>query len=108
MRTMILSALLLAGALVAPAQAAPTCLIEVNGKRLFDGSCDAFRLDNGGVFMGDRKSVSALVRPRLGSSDDAIGAYKVNGMVHDLDYLKRDGPSCWRGSGARFCAWGAR
>jgi|SRR3954469_15270021 len=108
MRTLLLATLLMAGAISAPAIAAPTCLIEVNGKRLLNGSCDASRLENGGVVMGDYKSVSALVRPRLGDSDNAIGAYKVDGMVRDLGHLRRDGTSCWRGDGVRLCAWGAR
>src|SRR4051812_39590560 len=99
MKAIAISSILLAGAISAPAHAAPTCLIEIDGKRLFDGSCDALRLDNGGVFMGDRKSVSALIRPRLGNGDDAVGAYKADGLVHDLEYLRRDGVSCWRGSG---------
>jgi len=108
MRAVVLSSLILAGALGAPAHAAPTCLIEVAGKRLLSGSCEATRLENGGVVLGDYKAVSALVRPRLGDSDNGIGAYKADGIVHELDHLRRDGVSCWRGSGVKICAWGAR
>ena len=105
----VLSVILVTGAMIAPALAAPTCLIEVNGKRLLYGSCDASRLENGGVFLGgNHATVSALVRPRLGDSDNAVGAYKADGMIHDIDNLRRDGMSCWRGSGVRLCAWGAK
>ena len=108
MKTIILSTIIVAGALIAPTNASPTCIIEVAGKRLLSGSCAATKLENGGVALGDYKAVSALVRPRVGDSDYAFGAYKVDGMVHDIDQLRRDGMSCWRGSGVRICAWGAR
>jgi hypothetical protein len=107
MRTIVLSAIV-AGALIVPAHAGPTCVLEVDGQRLLDGSCDASKMDGDRLVVGDHNGIGALVRPSLGDSDHAAGAYKAEGQLHDLGPLERDGVSCWRNARVRLCAWGAR
>lgn len=91
------------------AHAAPTCLLEVNGRRVLDGSCNATRFGNGKIVIGDPRGTGAFVRPDFADSDRATGAYKSDGgRTRGLGELSRDGMSCWRGRGVRLCAWGAQ
>src|SRR4051794_19772264 len=98
MKTLFATMVVGAGAIDAPAHAAPTCLLEVDGQRYLDGACDAARHADGVLVMGNRRSVSPLVRPRLGDSDHGVGAWKSNGQLQHFGPLERDGPSCWRGA----------
>src|SRR4051812_24155516 len=101
--------IIMAGALAAPARAGSTCLVEIDGRRHVDGSCEAFRDPEGRLLLGDGR-VAALVRPHLGDSDNASGAWqgRSEGRARDLGLLERDGVFCWRNARARVCAWGQR
>src|SRR3954453_17264732 len=94
---------LLAGAINAPAHAAPTCLIEVDGHRHLDGSCKAIKDADGRLVLGGTGGTSAVVRPHLGDSNRALGVWQNGplGRVERLGSLERDGEFCWRGAGVR-------
>src|SRR3954471_20427807 len=96
-RTLMIAALILAGALVAPAMASSTCLVEIDGRRHVDGSCEAIKDSEGHLLLGDGR-VAALIRPHLGDSDNASGAWRDHhgGRAEDLGPLRRDGVFCWR------------
>src|SRR5690349_12686677 len=104
MRAIILSTFLVAGAISAPALAAPTCLVEI------DGSCQAARDPDGRLVLGSQGGASAVVRPRLGDGDRAREPWQEGptARIESLGPLDRDGTSCWRNSRARVCAWGTR
>src|SRR3954470_21757680 len=110
MRTAIFATIMVAGALIAPALAAPTCLLEVDGHRYLDGSCKAVRDADGRLVLGGMGGTSAVVRPYLGDSNRALGSWQDGplGCVERLGSLEGDGVSCWRNARARVCAWGGR
>ena len=108
MRALTLSLLILVGALGAPAHAGSTCLIEIDGRRLLDGSCQVAKDHNGRLVLGGQGGAGAVVRPHLGDSNRARGVWQDGplGRVERFGSLERDGDFCWRGAGARICAWG--
>src|SRR4051794_27936054 len=106
MRVLILSTFLaMAGAFSAPAIAAPTCLLEIDGRRHIDGNCQAVTDRDGRLVLGDNGGAAAVIRPGLGDSDRAGGAWQggSTGRIESLGPLQRDGVSCWRGTGVRVC-----
>jgi len=66
----LLFSVLMAGAPIAPAYGASTCLLEVAGQRYMDGPCDAFRTSDGHLIIsvGSGSSISywAMYGPASG------------------------------------------
>src|SRR4051794_26743378 len=89
MRAIIISMILLAGAISAPAHAAPTCLLEVEGQRYLDGSCEshsdesrlAIRNPGGGQ---PHLSASTISTPTA-ASRCGMGLWEMGGQESLLD-----------------------
>ena len=110
-RPALLSVVVLAGALAAPATAAPTCLLEVDSKRYLDGLCTVTEAGSGSwLIVRDRLSGQAAtvkVNPILGGRGDAVwtGPSGDGRLSEALGSVRREG-SCWVNARARICAWG--
>jgi hypothetical protein len=110
MRTpLLLSVAIVAGALTAPAIAAPTCLLEVDGRRYIDGSCHVTEVPRGFLIAGPSRHI-AVLRPDPINSSRATAAW--DGNFHNgpaqavpLGDVRRDGISCWRNVHTRICVW---
>jgi hypothetical protein len=91
----LVSTIIVAGALSAPALASPTCLLEVEGQRYLDGTCKATKDHDGRLVIGGMGGTSAVVRPHLGDSNRARGVWQDGplGRVERLGLLEHDGTS---------------
>jgi hypothetical protein len=102
---------LAAGAIGAPATAAPTCLLEVDSKRYLDGLCTVTEDGSGSwLIVRDRLSGQAAtvkVNPILSGRGDAVwaGPSGDGRLSEALGSVRREG-SCWVNTRARICAWG--
>ena len=104
---------IVAGAIAAPATAAPTCLLEVDSKRYLDGLCTVTEDGAGSwLIVRDRLSGQAAtvkVNPILSGRGDAAwtGPFGDGRLSEALGPVRREG-SCWVNTRARICAWGYR
>ena len=96
-------------ALSLPAHAAPTCLLEVDGRRYIDGDCHVTEVPRGFLVAGPSRHI-AVLRPDPINSSRATAAW--DGNFHNgpaqavpLGDVRRDGISCWRNVHTRICVW---
>jgi hypothetical protein len=106
----LLIAALTAGALSAPAAAAPTCLLQVDGQRYIDGSCHVNEVAHGFLIAGPSRHIAVVWPDKI---DSSRGRAAWDGKNHNkpaqavpLGEVRRDGISCWRNTRARLCVWG--
>jgi hypothetical protein len=110
MRLLIsLSVAIVAGAISAPATAAPTCLLQVDGKRYIDGSCHVTEVPRGFLIAGPSRHLAVVWPDRI---DSRRGRAAWDGNFHNgpaqavpLGDVRRDGISCWRNVHTRICVW---
>lgn len=107
MRALMLALGLLASA---PAVAAPTCLVEVDGKRYVDGPCRAWtdrdgRMAIGSVRGGDATRTSSYMGPEFDRQAGGVWRNPTANRYEGLGPMRRSGPSCWEGRGSRVCMW---
>jgi hypothetical protein len=101
---------LVAGALIAPALAAPTCLLEIDRQRYSSGLCE-MKVGPGEIMIRQPGGGEA-VTVRVDAIDSSRGFAVWNGRGGTgrpdewLGPVERDGEFCWRGSRVRLCAWG--
>jgi len=110
MRILLVSTLILAGALRAPANAGSSCLLDIGGERIMTGACE--------VKVGPREIMirqpgggeAATVRVDAINSSRGFAVWNGRGGEGRPDEwlgpVERDGMFCWRGSRVRLCAWG--
>lgn len=104
MRAMIVG---LSLCLAAPAWAG-SCLVEVQGQRYLDGSCDIRRSDRGFIVAKPGGGQAAAVH--IDPFDSNRGHAGWNGRMGDrpdgqgLGPMRREG-SCWVNDKAKVCAW---
>ena len=109
MRTpLLLSTIVLAGAISAPVNAA-TCLLQVDGKRYIDGSCHVTEVPRGFLIAGPSRHLAVVWPDQI---DSRRGHAAWDGNFHNgpaqavpLGEVRRDGISCWRNVHTRICVW---
>src|SRR3954462_8969142 len=106
MKAPILSALIVAGALIAPATAAPTCLFMVDGQRWIDGACEGRTGPQGFTIRKPGGGETAAVHIDVIDSSHGSAVWNGRGGTgrpdQQLGSAERDGMSCWRGSRVRL------
>lgn len=84
------------------------CLLQVNGKKYIDGSCDIVLEQDGSFDVQDRFGNPTYFAKVLRDGAAAQGYWNEEpGATHahtDLGNLTRDG-ACWANDNVRICAW---
>lgn len=86
--------------------AAPTCLVEIDGRRAIDGPCRLQTAPSGRTLIEGRSGQKVSIGREFGRESRAAWNGRYGDRVESLDTMRRTGPSCWENHRGRICAWG--